>query len=163
MKNNPSPDSPWYARSAHTHGLLRVLESVRAAEGDSAVGGLYAVYGEHIHHRGDATLSAETALQEAGLDVAHAAAYSDEAWDPIVRADMDAGLALVGNDVGTPIIGFTRDDGSQVGFFGPVMSRRLPLDQALQMWDGLSLMTAIDCFWELKRTRTENPNFDLPS
>jgi hypothetical protein len=162
MKNGTTPDSPWYAPVKHTLGLLRVMESVRAAEGDEPIGRLYTVYGEQLHHRGNRELDATTALTEAALDPAHAAAYDDESFDAIVRAGMDEGLALVGNDVGTPIIGFNRPDGSKVGFFGPVMSRRLPLDQALQMWDGLTLMTGIDAFWELKRTRTENPDFTPP-
>jgi hypothetical protein len=163
FKNEMASDSPWYPKASHTHGLLRVLESVRAAEGDAPIGRLYEVFGEHIHHKGNPMVDASTTLAEAGLSAHHSDAYGDESWDAVIRAGMNEGLALVGNDVGTPILGFTRDDGSQVGFFGPVMSRRLPLDKALQMWDGLQLMTGIDCFWELKRTRTEQPDFTLPS
>jgi hypothetical protein len=162
FKNNPSEDSPFYSKVMHTHGLLRVLESVRASEGEGPIGRLYEVYGENIHHQGNSSVDASTLLAQAGLPAHHADAYGDEAWDKAIRLGMDEGLALVGNDVGTPILGFERADGSKVGFFGPVMSRRLPLDKALDMWDGLQLMTSIDCFWELKRTRTEQPNFALP-
>jgi hypothetical protein len=158
MKNNPTADSPFYPRVSHTHGLLRVLESVRAAEGNEPIGRLYGVYGEHIHHRQE-LVDAKTALREAGLAITHADAFSDESFDPVIRAGMDAGLALTGNDVGTPILGFVNEEGRKVGFFGPVISRRLPLKQGLALWDGLMLTAGIDAFWELKRTRTEGPDF----
>jgi hypothetical protein len=159
MKNNPPEDSPFFARVNHTHGLLRVMESVRASEGDAPIGGLYAAFGEEIHHRGNPFATATQLLEAAGLDAKHADAYDDEAWDTTIRAQMDEGLALTGNDVGTPIMGFVNGAGKKVGFFGPVISRRLPLADGLNLWDGLHLMAGIDSFWELKRTRTEQPDF----
>jgi hypothetical protein len=71
---------------------------------------------------------------------------------------MDEGLALTGNDVGTPILGFVDEMGKRVGFFGPVISRRLPLDAGLRLWDGLMLAASVEGFWELKRTRTQGPD-----
>ena len=130
-----------------------MLESVRATEGDAPLGRLYSVYGEHIHHQGDRTVSAADLLTEAGLDPAHAAAADDESWDTAIQASMGEGLDLTGNDV----------DGKRSAFFGPVISRRLPLETGLQLWDGLVLVAPIDGFWELKRTRTENPDFTVPS
>ncbi len=41
----------------------------------------------------------------------------------------------------------------------PVISRRLPLDQGLQLWDGLMTMAAVPHMFELKRTRNESPEF----
>jgi 2-hydroxychromene-2-carboxylate isomerase len=163
IKNNVQPDSPFYDAVVYTHGLLRVLESVRAAEGDGPLGRLYSVYGEHIHHQGDRTVSAADLLTEAGLDPAHAAAADDESWDQQIQASMDEGLGLTGNDVGTPIVAFNDSDGKRSAFFGPVISRRLPLETGLRLWDGLVLVTPIEGFWELKRTRTENPDFTVPS
>ncbi len=162
MKNNPSPDSPFYEKARHTLGLLRVMESVRAAEGNARLGALYTAFGTRIHHNGEATVDPAVALKEVGIDTVHASALDDESWDVAVRTGMDEGLALVGTDVGTPIIGYPApgtDGTKRVGFFGPVISRRLALEDALRMWDGLTLLTGIDAFWELKRTRTENPNF----
>ena len=74
---------------------------------------------------------------------------------------MNDGLSLTGPDVGTPIVAFTNESGKRVGFFGPVISRRLPLAEGLRLWDGLMLMGGVDAFWELKRTRTEGPQFDI--
>ena len=135
-----------------------MLESVRRAEGDAPIGRLYEVYGNHIHHQKDA-VDAATALSEAGLSASHAAAYDDKSWDTVIKDAMDEGLALTGKDVGTPILGFANANGKRVGFFGPVISRRLPLDDGLRLWDALVQMVDVDHFWELKRTRTETPDF----
>lgn len=158
FKNQTPPESPFHDRVTHTLGLLRVLESVRRAEGDGPIGRLYQVYGTHIHLQKD-LVDAATALGEAGLSTAHAAAYDDESWDGGIKASMEEGLSLTGKDVGTPILGFTNAKGTRVGFFGPVISRRLPLDDGLRLWDALMLMGGVDHFWELKRTRTETPDF----
>ena len=159
VKNQVTPDSPFFAVVEHTHGLLRVLEAVRASEGDAPLGALYTAYGEHIHHRGERDVDAALCLTEAGLSTSYADALHDEQWDAAIAASMAEGLALTGNDVGTPILGFDNAAGKRVGFFGPVISRRLPLDQALALWDGVQLTAGIDSFWELKRTRTEGPDF----
>ncbi len=159
LKNDVQPDSPWYAKALRTHQLLRVLESVRAAEGDGALGALYTAYGRRIHHDQNLEFNVVEALTEAGVDASHAAAETDESWDKIIRAQMDDGLALTGQDVGTPILSFINEVGSKVGFFGPVISRRLSHADGLKLWDGIMLTAGIDSFWELKRTRTENPQF----
>ena len=41
FKNDPDPDSDYYRNSNFTRKLMRVMESVRAAEGDEALGALY--------------------------------------------------------------------------------------------------------------------------
>lgn len=163
VKNDVQPDSPFYDAVVYTHGLLRVLESVRAAEGNGPLGGLYTVYGEHIHQQQDSSRTAAELLAEAGLDTSHAAAFDDESWDAAIQASMDDGLGLVGNDVGTPILAWQDEAGKRVGFFGPVISRRLPTDQGLRLWDGLLLAASVDGFWELKRTRTDGPDFTPPA
>lgn len=163
VKNGITADSPWFEGANYTHGLLRVLESVRAAEGSAPLGRLYTVYGEHIHHRDERTITAADLLAEAGLPVSHAAAFDDPVWDAAIQSAMNEGLALVGNDVGTPIIGFTDERGRRVGFFGPVISRRLPQADALRLWDAFAMLAPLDGFWELKRTRTEGPDFSPPA
>lgn len=163
LKNQPAPDSPWYEASRYTHNLLRVMESVRAAEGDAPLGHLYTTFGEYIHHQQDRSKTAAELLAAAGLDTAHAAAFDDPSWDATIQAAMDEGLALTGNDVGTPLLAFVDDRGKKVGFFGPVISRRLPLEQGLRLWDGVTAAATVDGFWELKRTRTEGPDFTPPA
>lgn len=163
VKNAVEPGSEWYEPLAYTHGLLRVLESVRAAEGDSPLGRLYTVMGERIHDRGERGMAVTELLAEAGLDTSHGAAADDDAWDAVIQTKMDEGLTLVGNDVGTPILAFDNLDGQRTGFFGPVITRRPPLESALRLWDGMMQMCSVDGFWELKRTRTERPDFSPPT
>jgi len=159
FKNDTQPDSPFYDVVDWTLGLLRVMESVRAAEGEGPIGGLYVEYGRRIHHDGERLWDPSLALAAVGLDVAHAAAAQDPSWDTVIRAGMDEGLALVGTDVGTPIIAFVDDDGRDVAAFGPVITRVPAPPDHLKLWDAFRTVVAIDGFWEIKRTRTQPPDF----
>ena len=51
-----------------TPRLMRVLESVRAAEGEVAVGPLHWEYGRRLHHDGNPDFSAADALAAVGYD-----------------------------------------------------------------------------------------------
>jgi hypothetical protein len=159
FKNEPDPSSDYYERVFWTHKLLRVIESVRKAEGDDAVFELYWELGRRIHHDKDRDFAAADALTAVGLDPSHAEAMEEESWDAVIRSAMDEGLALTGQDVGTPIIAFDDENGRRVGYFGPVITRVPPKESALKLWDGLMTMASVDGFWELKRTRTERPDF----
>ena len=159
FKNEPPTDSPYYEAVVVTHGHLRVMESIRAAEGDDAVFGVYWDFASRIHHDGDRDFDVAAALEALGVDPEHAKAASDESWDAEIRSRMDEGLALVGTDVGTPIIALDRADGERVGIFGPVITRAPKGEDALKLWDGMTAMMDIDGFWELKKTRTERPEF----
>ncbi len=161
FKNEPDEDSDYYAPVAFTHGLLRVIESVRSAEGDGPIGDLYWELGRRIHHDGDRAFDPADALRAVGLDEKHAAAADDESWDEVIREKMDAGLELVGDNVGTPIIGMPRPHGEEgwQAIFGPVITRVPDHDDALTLWDGTVAVMSVPGFWELKRTRTEKPEF----
>ena len=169
FKNEPAEDSDYYGPSKFTHDLMRVMESVRAAAdtpeaGNADVFKLYWEAGSRIHHDGNRDFTATELLESVGLDTSHAAAFDDESWDATIRAEMEAGLALVGNDVGTPIIAIDRSDGERAGFFGPVISKVPPKEQGLAMWDGLVAMMDVDSFFELKRTRSGDLDFgDRPA
>ena len=156
-KNGLEEGSPYYDVCLHTHRLLRVLEAVKDSHGNAAAGELYTALGRRIHQAQEGFVEAATALADIGLDPGLAQAADDDAWDATIDASMAEGLGLVGDDVGTPIIGLSSPAGERVGFFGPVISRRPPLEQALQLWDGIALAAAVPGFWELKRTRTEGP------
>jgi hypothetical protein len=102
FKNEPAEDSEYYGPTFRTHRLLRVFMSVQDKNGNDAAFRLYWELGSRIHHDGDLEFTAEAALASAGLDAAHAAALDDESWDRAIREGMDDGLALAGQDVGTP-------------------------------------------------------------
>lgn len=161
LKNDPDPDSKYYAPVLKTHRMLRVMEAMRAVEGDEPVFDLYWEYGRRIHHDGDRDFDPADALEAVGLDRDHAKAADDESWDAGIRRRMDMGLEMTGDDVGTPIIamdGPAGADGRQA-IFGPVITRVPPTDDALKLWDGMVMMMSVPDFWELKRHRTKPPEF----
>jgi hypothetical protein len=159
LKNHPAPDSEYYPAVKWSYGLLRVLESVRATDGEAAVGDLYTEYGRRIHHDGEHGWAVADALTAIGLSADHAAAFDDESWDAELLRRHDAGLALVGNDVGTPIIAVPGPDGEDVAIFGPVITRVPELEQSLELWDTVVQLARLPEFFELKRTRTSRPEF----
>jgi predicted DsbA family dithiol-disulfide isomerase len=158
FKNDPPEDSSFYEPVTFTHNLLRVMESARASDGDDAFFKLYWEAGTRIHHDGDRSFDPAELLESVGLDTKHAAAFDDESWDEAIRSGMDEGLALVGDDVGTPIIAITNSDGVKAGYFGPVITKVPSTDKSVAMWDALVAMMDVDSFFELKRTRTEAPD-----
>jgi hypothetical protein len=161
-KNAATPENPWYDAMVASHGLMRVMEAVRAqaaGDGEDRVGALYTEYGRRLHVRGEARVDAAEALATVGLDPAYASAADDPAWDVPIRTAMDAGLALVGDDVGTPIIAVAdpQQPDREVGLFGPVITELPDVAASLRLWDGFLAMVATDGFFELKRTRTAAP------
>jgi hypothetical protein len=86
MKNTTSPDSEHYPVVAWSTKLLRVMESVRKAGGDDAVFPLYIEHGRRIHHDREREWDPAGAPAAVGLDISHAAAAEDEAWDEVVRS-----------------------------------------------------------------------------
>ena len=137
-------------------GPVRVCIAARAHTDDLLP--LYTALGTRIHHEklelDDPTLLTG-ALEEAGLPVSLAEAATDGSLDDQLKAEHHRGMDAVGVDVGTPVI---HVDG--VAFFGPVMSRIPRGEQAGQVWDGARLLAGFPHFYELKRTRTEDPIFD---
>jgi predicted DsbA family dithiol-disulfide isomerase len=153
LKNGLEPGSRFFEECTRTHGMLRVVESLREAGHAASIGALYTELGRHLHIRGDQP-DVGTILSGLGVDPVHAAAKDDERFDVAIRRAMDDGLALVGDDVGTPIIAVERADGRRVGLFGPVITDLPDLKASLRLWDGFIAMVATDGFFELKRTRT---------
>ena len=137
-------------------GPVRVCIAARAKTDDLLP--LYTALGNRIHHQkvelDDPDLLIG-ALEEAGLPTDLAEAATDPSWDDALREEHHRGMDAVGMDVGTPVI---HVDG--VAFFGPVLSRIPRGEDAGKVWDGARLLAGFPHFYELKRTRTEGPQFD---
>lgn len=162
MKNKPSTDSQWYEPNLFTHKLLRVMEAARATNGNEAVFTAYWEFARRIHHDKQNTFDPVKALELAGLDPALAEAFDEKEWDAEIEKRMAIGLELAGNDIGTPIIALDDAAGGRVGIFGPVITRIPSADESLAIWDAFVTLATAPGFWELKRNRTERPEFPDP-
>ena len=159
FKNQPAPESDYYGGALLGHRCLRIMEAIRSEHGERPVFDWYWQCATRIHHDRERPIDFEAALSSIGLDPALAAAADDEQWDTEIRTRMDAGLALVGDDVGTPIIAFRCPDGTKRGIFGPVITQVPDTETAVRFWDAMEVFVTTDGFWELTRTRTERPDF----
>ena len=92
------------------------------------------------------------ALAEVGLPAELARFAHTDAVDEALRASHGEAIALVGDDVGTPVIAV-----GDVAFFGPVVSPAPTGEAAGRLWDGCVLVAGTPGFYELKRTRTVGP------
>ncbi|MHB8246980.1 MAG: mycothiol-dependent nitroreductase Rv2466c family protein [Acidimicrobiales bacterium] len=142
-------------------GPVRVAVAAEHTAGPDALRAIYVALGTRIHHQDrepDDALYQE-ALAEAGLPAGLAAAAGDGSYDQALRASHHRGMDPVGEDVGTPVIHTAGPDGETVAFFGPVVIPAPKGDAAGRLWDGVLLVAGTDGFFELKRSRTREPDF----
>lgn len=141
---------------------VRVCVAAEQEHGSDVLGPLYTALGTRFHNKGMERTRATLveALQDAGLPASLADAADSTAYDEQVRASHKTGIDLVGQDVGTPVIAVPGDDGSQVAFFGPVVTPAPKGEAAARLWDGTLMVASTPGFYEIKRTRTAPPQFD---
>ncbi|MGA0209591.1 MAG: disulfide bond formation protein DsbA [Candidatus Nanopelagicales bacterium] len=157
---------PQYAEAmAAAWGPVRVCiaaEQQFSAERPDIVGELYTAMGIRLHlqSRTDYAQVLTESVAEVGLPASIAAAARDDSLDAALRASHDEGAHLVGPDVGTPIIAIADRDGKEVGLFGPVITPAPLGEDAGKLWDGFVLMVQTPGFYEIKRTRDVEPQFD---
>jgi 2-hydroxychromene-2-carboxylate isomerase len=138
-------------------GPVRVIIAAQQEHGQETVKALYDAMGTLIHERGekDRAEVITKALAECGLPASLAEAATTDAFDKQLRASHEEGISLVGQDVGTPVVAF-----NGTAFFGPVLTRIPRGEEAGKLWDATTALAAYPHFFELKRSRTERPEFD---
>lgn len=144
-----SMDKAWAA--------VRVALAVEEQHGSDKLAEFYTAIGTRFHPgeepRERATIAA--ALADAGLPAELVEAGYTDANDDALRRSHHEGMDPVGDEVGTPVIHINGK-----ALFGPVITPAPKGEQAGRLFDGFSLMTEYDGFYEVKRSRDRGPIFD---
>jgi 2-hydroxychromene-2-carboxylate isomerase len=135
---------------------VRVLIAAQQRDGDKVVEPLYSAMGTRYHVRGEKDVDEMIAgaLADAGLDADLALAADDTSYDEALRASHHAGMNPVGYEVGTPVIRI-----GDVSIFGPVVTPAPKGEAAGVLFDGVWAVARTPGFYELKRSRTDDPIF----
>jgi 2-hydroxychromene-2-carboxylate isomerase len=138
-------------------GPVRVIIAAREQHGSRYVKALYDAMGNQIHHEGnkDHESVIAKALAETGLPPELARFADSDEYDSQLRSSHESGISLVGQDVGTPVVAF-----NGTAFFGPVLTRIPRGEVAGQLWDASVTLASFPHFYEIKRSRTERPEFN---
>lgn len=138
-------------------GPVRVLIAAEERHGNEIVEPLYSAMGTRYHVEGNKNMTEviSGALSDVSLEPELADAATSTEYDEALRKSHHAGMDPVGYDVGTPVIHV-----GDVAFFGPVVTPAPKGEAAGKLFDGVVLVAGTPGFYELKRTRTDGPNFE---
>lgn len=146
----------------------RLFNAVFSQDGQEAVDKLYTALGTKIHNENRIDRHAHVdepehafdelikeALAEVGLSEERLAQALTTEFDELMRENHAEAMKEVGNDVGTPVVKL-----NDVAFFGPVLTRIPRGEEAGKIFDGSVAVASYPYFFEIKRSRTEDPRFD---
>lgn len=158
-------DEEYKRRMDFTWAPARVVAALYT-EAPDKVEPFYTAIGNRIHneklvnyedlHANDELI--KEALAEAGapaefFEVAYKQLGEEGSYEQQLRDSHQRAIDLVGNDVGTPVV--------QLGdkaFFGPVLTRVPRGEEAGELFDAAIVLGGYPHFFELKRSRTEDPS-----
>lgn len=149
--------SPEYVEPlAKAWGPVRVLIAAEERHGNKVIEPLYSAMGtrRHVQDEKDFDKLIVDALNDVGLEADLAEAATSTEFDDALRVSHHQGMDPVGYDVGTPVIHV-----GDVAFFGPVVTPAPKGEAAGKLYDGVVLVASTPGFYELKRSRSEEPNF----
>ena len=146
----------------------RLFNAVFSQDGQEAVDKLYTALGTKIHNENRIDRHAHVdepehafdelikeALAEVGLPEERLAQALTTEFDELMRENHAEAMKEVGNDVGTPVVKL-----NDVAFFGPVLTRIPRGEEAGKIFDGSVAVASYPYFFEIKRSRTDDPRFD---
>lgn len=140
------------ARDVH-----RVMAALKAAGRNDLIGALYTEYGARTFHDG---LAGSTDLVRTAVEAAGAGewawAIGDEDFDDEVAASTAEAVALAGPDVGSPVLAW---GSPRIGVFGPIVSPPPTGADAVALLEHVVGVREIPGVFEVKRGRSEGPQF----
>jgi predicted DsbA family dithiol-disulfide isomerase len=137
-------------------GPVRVLIAAEERHGNKVIEPLYSAMGTRYHVNGEKDFNKVIveSLRDVGLEADLVEAATSTEYDDALRKSHHEGMDPVGYDVGTPVIHV-----GDVAFFGPVVTPAPKGEAAGRLFDGVMLVASTPGFYELKRTRTQDPDF----
>ncbi|MBD9733612.1 DsbA family protein [Streptomyces sp. H28] len=142
-------------------GPVRIVIAAQEEHGAEVLGDLYTALGTRIHNKdeGPGKETVAAALKDVGLPGTLMQHWDDTPYEAQLRASHKEGIEKVGQDVGTPVIAVPGADGEQIAFFGPVVTPAPKGEEAARLWDGTLAVASVPGFYEIKRSRTKDPDF----
>jgi len=135
-------------------GPVRVCIAAARDHGQEILRPLYTAMGERLHNKQikDLDVVIKESLAELGLPESLAEAATSTDYDEELRASHHRGMDAGAGPPTIPVDG--------IAYFGPAISRAPKGEQAGKIFDGARLLAEYPYFFELKRTRTDDPHFD---
>ncbi len=130
---------------------LRLVEALAADGRHRDAGRFYLALGRRVHEE-HADLDLDTikaAADEAGVGDA-IGALDDAGWDDAILASYAQALVAAGPDIGSPVV--TLPDAAR-GLHGPILGTVPDPDDAVQIWDAMTVLLRSPSFFEIKRGR----------